>query len=97
MLQILLKKEYGVRLSTDVKNAKAKVLDSVYNLPAMIKAKRSKKDLKRRLISDSIERDYIAKASPNKKFLFSNLYWFYFLPIAIKHYSFKNKIAFISN
>jgi hypothetical protein len=70
---LILKKDYGVHVYTDLPNAKAEIRDSVYNLPADIKIRRSKDDLGIKLFADSLEKAYLVKASPNATFLYWNL------------------------
>lgn len=72
---LILRKDYDVRVLTDIPNAKAEILDTTYNLPAEFRIKRSKQDLEIKLISDSVEKDYLVKASPNGAFLYGNLLW----------------------
>ena len=69
---ILKKKDYNLRITSNVRDAKVKVYDSVYDLPNDIKVVRSKKDLKLTLISDTLNLDYIVKSSPNPTFLYLN-------------------------
>jgi hypothetical protein len=70
---ILKKKDYNLRVTSNVRNAKVKVYDSLYNLPNNIKIVRSKEDLKLTLISDTLNMDYTVKSSPNPTFLYLNL------------------------
>jgi len=72
---LVLRKDYDVKVTTDVSNAKAEILDSIYNLPAKFKIQRSKHDLEIKLIGDSVEKEYLVKASPNGAFLYGNLLW----------------------
>jgi hypothetical protein len=51
---LILRKDYDIRVSSNVPNAKAEILDSVYCLPAEFQIKRSKEDLNIKLLSDSI-------------------------------------------
>lgn len=76
------KKEYSLNFSASVENSKIQLNDSLIDLPAKIKVERSKEDLSVVLISDSIKRNFIVKSSPNNAFLFGNLLWFEFCPIA---------------
>lgn len=78
---LMLRKEYDIRLLTNVPDAKAEILDSVYNLPAEFRIRRSKEDLNIKLLSDSLERTYIVKASPNATFLYANLICYPILPV----------------
>ena len=72
---LVLRKDYDVKVTTDVPNAKAEILDSIYNLPAEFRIQRSKHDLEIKLIGDSVEKEYLVKASPNGAFLYGNLLW----------------------
>jgi len=71
---------YNLEINTNYPNAKVLVCDSLYNLPADLKVKRSKSDLKIRLFSDSLTRDYFVKSSPNPAFIYGNLLWLEFSP-----------------
>lgn len=79
---LILRKDYNIRVSTNLPNAKAQLSDSIYNLPAEFKVKRSKQDLEIKLIGDSTENDYFVKASPNGAFLYGNLLWMHVSPAA---------------
>jgi hypothetical protein len=76
----MLRKDYNLKVTTNVPNAKAEVLDSTYSLPAEFRIKRSKEDLNIKLLSDSLERLYVVKASPNAAFLYANLICYPILP-----------------
>lgn len=78
---LMLRKDYDIRVSSNVPNAKAEIRDSVYSLPAEFRIKRSKEDLNIKLLSDSLKRNYIVKASPNATFLYANLICYPILPI----------------
>lgn len=78
---LMLRKDYDIRVSSNVPNAKAEIQDSVYSLPAEFRIRRSKEDLNIKLLSDSLERNYIVKASPNATFLYANLICYPILPI----------------
>lgn len=78
---LILRKDYDIRVSSNVQNAKAEIQDSVYSLPAEFRIRRSKEDLKIKLLSDSLERNYIVKASPNAAFVYANLICYPILPI----------------
>lgn len=78
---LMLKKDYNIRVSANVPDAKAEIQDSIYSLPAEFRIKRSKEDLNIRLISDGLERNYIVKASPNAAFLYANLICYPILPL----------------
>ncbi len=77
---IILKKDYTIKVTTDMPNAKAEIFDSIYSLPAEFSIKRSKDDLNIKLLSDSLERQYIVKASPNSVFLYANLICYPLIP-----------------
>ena len=77
----MLRKDYDATVTTNIPNAKAEILDSTYSLPAEFKIKRSKEDLNIKLLSDSTERLYIVKASPNAAFLYANLICYPILPV----------------
>ena len=76
------KKQQNLKISSNRPGSKAEVSDSTYSLPATIKVARSKEDLKVKLITDSITKDYIVKASPNAAFVYGNLAWFHLMPAA---------------
>ncbi len=78
---LILRKDYNIKVSTDLPNAKAEILDSVYSLPAEFKIRRSKKDLRVKLYSDTLIKEYVIKASPNATFLYWNLICYPILPI----------------
>lgn len=77
----MLRKDYNINVSTNIENAKAVIQDSIYSLPAAFRIRRSKQDLSIKLLSDSLERDYVVKASPNGTFLYANLICYPILPI----------------
>ncbi len=64
-----------------MKNALVEINDSIYNLPATVRIKRSKEDLTIKLLNDSLKKDYVVKASPNAMFLYGNLICYPILPI----------------
>lgn len=72
---VITRRYYNMEINTNYQNAKVLVCDSLYNLPADLKVKRSKNDLKIKLFSDSLTRDYLVKSSPNPAFVFGNLLW----------------------
>ncbi|MBN2778429.1 MAG: hypothetical protein JXR36_12335 [Bacteroidales bacterium] len=78
---IITRKEYNINISTNLPNAKAEILDSIYNLPADFNIKRSKEDLKIKLICDTLEKVFLVKASPNAAFLYGNLILYPIFPI----------------
>ncbi len=67
------RKEYKLKVFSYEQNMKAEINDSIYNLPARVKVKRSKEDLKVTLITDSIRKDFVVKASPNAELIYGNL------------------------
>lgn len=71
-----------MEINTNYPNAKVLVCDSLYNFPVDLKVKRSKNDLKIKLLSDNLTRDYLLKSSPNPAFAYGNLLFLKFLPIA---------------
>lgn len=79
---VITKKHYIMKINTNAPNAQAFVYDSIYNLPLTLKVKRSKNDLKIKLISDSLTRDFIVKSSPNPAFIYGNLLWLEVSPAA---------------
>jgi len=66
---------YTFRIASNASNSKVKVYDSIYNLPAKVKVKRSKKDLPIQLITDTLIKDYIIKSSVSPQFAYGNLVW----------------------
>jgi len=78
---LVTKRDYKVTITTDLSNARAVILDSIYVLPAELKIKRSKEDLQIRLIGDSLMKEYIVKSSPNAAFLYGNLVLYPILPV----------------
>ncbi len=79
---LILRKDYNINVSTNLPDAKAEIFDSIYRLPAYFKISRSKEDLKIKLTGDSLERDFIVKASPNAAFLYGNLIYYPILPVS---------------
>ncbi len=77
---ILKKKTYPLLISTNESNAKVKVYDSIYDLPAKVMVKRSKEDLDATLIFDETVLDYKVKHRLNKTFLWWNLIGMDFAP-----------------
>ena len=78
---LISRRDYSIKVSTNLPNAKAEILDSTYKLPANFKIKRSKEDLRIKLIGDNIEKSYIVKSSPNAAFLYGNLICYPILPV----------------
>jgi len=70
---ILKSKTYKLKVTSDLKDAKVKTNDSIYELPNYIKVERSKNDLNLTLVSDTLSLDYTVKASLHQTFLFWNL------------------------
>ena len=66
------RKEYKMKVFSYDPNMKAEINDSVYSLPAYVKVKRSKEDLKVTLITDSIRKGFTVKASPNRELIYGN-------------------------
>lgn len=79
---LITRRSYNIKVSTDLPDARIELLDSTYILPAKFKIRRSKEDLKIKLIGDSIEKNFVVKASPNAAFLYGNLIWTYLSPAA---------------
>jgi len=76
------KQEYALEIRTNVINSKVQLNDTTYKLPATIKIRRSKSDLMMTLLSDTINREFRVKSSPNGAFLYGNLIWEVLCPIA---------------
>ncbi|WP_294821773.1 hypothetical protein [uncultured Flavobacterium sp.] len=66
------RKEYKLKVFSYDADIKAEINDSIYSLPAVVKVKRSKKDLKVTLITDSIRKGFTVKASPNAQLIYGN-------------------------
>lgn len=79
---LLLRKDYDLRVAANVPDVRAEILDSIYQLPAEIKIRRSPHDLKVKLMSERLQKEYLVKASPNKTFLYGNLLWMQLAPAA---------------
>lgn len=79
---VITRRNYDVVIYSNANNSKAQVLDSIYNLPARIRVKRSGNDLDIRLISDTSKLNYTVISSPNAAFLYGNLLWMQFSPAA---------------
>ncbi len=78
---IISKKEYNLRVLSHEDNMKAVINDSIYTLPAKVKVKRSKEDLKITLIGDTLRRDFTVKSSPSPEFVYGNLVFMQACPI----------------
>ncbi len=76
------RKTYSAKFFSDTPNAKAKINDSIYNLPARVKLTRSKQDLAVTLMADSIAKNFTLKAGPNPRFAFGNLLFMQVCPAA---------------
>lgn len=79
---LLTRRNYRVHIFSNASNAKVQILDSNYNLPASIKIKRSKENLAILLSTDTSHTNFIVKSSPNLAFLYGNLLWIEFSPLA---------------
>ena len=75
------KKNHTLSIASNATDARLKINDSIYKLPAMVIVKRSKNDLPIELISDSLTKKYTLKPSVNAKFLYGNLLFLEFCPI----------------
>jgi hypothetical protein len=76
------RKSYKINIVTNAKNAKAEILDSIYQLPVTLKVKRSKNNLDIKLITDTSTINYTIKSSINPAFLYGNLLWMQVSPAA---------------
>ena len=79
---VITRKSYKMNINTNAKNAKVGILDSIYQLPATVKVKRSKNDLDIKLITDTTTLNYRIKSSINPAFLYGNLLWMQVSPAA---------------
>lgn len=93
------KKTHVLSITTNTNNAKVKVNDSLYQLPAKVTVKHSKENLPIELISDSLTKKYTLKPSVNSKFLFGNLLFLDLFPVAYitdltnqKRFSYQQKV-----
>ena len=73
---------YNLKLNSSAPNAQVQMNDSTFGLPLKLKINRSKNDLPVKLISGTLTKDFIIKASPNPEFVFGNLMWAEFFPVA---------------
>jgi hypothetical protein len=78
---ITLRKTYDVRFSSDLMKAKISINDSIYDLPATVRVKRSKDSLHFKLLTITSTLDYSIKSRVNPRFVFGNLFGGYFCPI----------------
>lgn len=69
---MFLNKDQQINVSSDIENAKVKVKDEIYDLPAEIYVMRSKEDIYITLLTDTLERGYSLKPSANPTFLYMN-------------------------
>ncbi len=74
------KRTYDLEI-TSHENTKAKVYDSIYNLPAKVNVTRSKNDLTVVLISDTVTTNYSLQPSINPKYLYGNLSFVHLAPV----------------
>jgi hypothetical protein len=79
---IMTKRSYDMSIVSNAPNSQVQIFDSIYTLPSEIKVKRSKNDLRIKLMSDSLTREFTIKSSPNPSFLYSNLLWMQVSPAA---------------
>ncbi len=98
------KKNCFVQVSSDIPNSKIKIKDSIYSLPAKISLKRSNEKVAIELINDTISNKYVLKPSISPAFIFGNLAFVYFFPIAQgvdftnqNRYYYRKKINFNSS
>ena len=70
---IFTKKEYNVKLYSNITNAKAKVKDSLYMLPANVTVKRSKEVLPITLITNTDTLHILLKPRLNVQFIYGNI------------------------
>jgi len=70
---IVARKEYTVKLYSKIPDAKARVKDSIYNLPASIIVERSRENLAVSLIDGSVVKDIEIKSELNPYFIYGNL------------------------
>ena len=78
---LTLKNNYDILFESNVENAKLQVSESVYDLPANVKVKRSKEDLKVALLADTLQKDFVLKSGKNLNFAYGNLLWLIYAPI----------------
>lgn len=69
---IVTKKKYKVRITSSMEHTTARIYDSTYYLPAIVRLIRSKKDLSVKLCIDSIEKNVVVKPTLNPWFVFGN-------------------------
>ena len=77
------KNNYDIKITSYVNNSKVQVNDSlIYDLPANITVKRSKDSLNLTLLTDSLKKNFIAVPSISRRFLYGNMLFIYFSPVA---------------
>lgn len=76
------KKNYNLKIQSNEKDAKVKILDSIYDLPTTVKVKRSKENLNLQLITDSLQKSYELEPRLTNNFKYGNLAFIYFAPAA---------------
>ena len=93
------KETYDIKISSNEKDAKVKVNDTIYELPAKVKVHRSKEDLELTLIKDTLNLDYKAKAINSSAFYFNTLYppFYIFDWISDKKFSYGKHLYLNSN
>jgi len=82
-------KTYQMNVCAIQHNSSLVVDDSTYQLPAKITVSRSMDDLPVTLKTDSIQKEFVLKASPTRMTVFANLPYLYLMPVAyaVDHYS----------
>ena len=73
---IFSKKNYQIQIQSNAENAKVKIYDSIYNLPASVSVKRSKNDLTIVFINDTVSKNHILKSRISPKFIVGNLFFY---------------------
>ena len=71
-----------MKVNSNAPNAEVQINDSTFSRPLKLKIKRSNKDLSVKLISNTLTKDFIIKASPNPEFVYGNLIWAELCPVA---------------
>ena len=75
------KKTYDIEVTSTTEGAKLKVYDTIYSLPAKVKAIRSKEDLKLTLIADNLTKEYLVNSRISPQTNIYNLAFVYFYPV----------------
>lgn len=70
---IFTKREYNIKLYSHIPNAKAKVNDSIYSLPATVNVERSRQSLPVSLIVGQAETNIEIKSKINPQFIYGNI------------------------